>query len=146
MWCPLAYISSLTQLHPPYLDQILVVLGNLLWSQNDGKMSRSKLTATSNCSPHPHRTLQSVWAHWYVVHWHTADSSNLTQLYPPYLDQIFVVLGNLLWSQNDVIMSRLRLIATSNCFLHQHETYQRVWAHCYAVHWHTTDNSSLTQL
>jgi hypothetical protein len=31
----------------------------------------------------------------------------------------FGVLGHLwLWSQHDVIMSRLRLIATSNCLLH----------------------------
>jgi len=33
----------------------------------------------------------------------------------------FGVLGHL-WSQNDVIRSRLRLSATSNCFLHSQET------------------------
>ncbi len=78
--CPLAYISSLTQLYPPYLDQILVVLGNLMWSQNDVIMSRSKLTATSNCFLHPHETLKKVWAHCCAVHWHKTDSSSLTQL------------------------------------------------------------------
>jgi hypothetical protein len=31
----------------------------------------------------------------------------------------FGALGHL-WSQNDVIMTRLRLTATSNCFLHQY--------------------------
>ena len=36
----------------------------------------------------------------------------------------FGVLGHL-WSQNDGITSRLRLTATSNCFLHSHETYTK---------------------
>jgi hypothetical protein len=36
----------------------------------------------------------------------------------------FSVLGDL-WSQNDVIMSWLRLAATSNCFLHPYETYTK---------------------
>jgi hypothetical protein len=34
------------------------------------------------------------------------------------------VLGHL-WSQNDVIMSRWRLMATSNCFLHPHSIYTK---------------------
>jgi hypothetical protein len=36
---------------------------------------------------------------------------------PTILDSNFRVLGHL-WSQNDVIMSCLRLTATSNCFPH----------------------------
>ena len=39
------------------------------------------------------------------------SSSLLTQLYPPYLFQMLGVLGHL-WSQNDGIMSWLRLPAT----------------------------------
>ncbi len=34
------------------------------------------------------RHIQSVWEHWYAVHRHTVSSS-LSQLYSPYLDQIF---------------------------------------------------------
>jgi hypothetical protein len=34
------------------------------------------------------------------------------------------VLGHL-WSQNDVIMSRLRLTATSKCFPHPYKTYTK---------------------
>jgi hypothetical protein len=36
----------------------------------------------------------------------------------------FGVLGHL-WSQNDVIMSWLRLTATSNCFPHPYQTYTK---------------------
>ncbi len=37
---------------------------------------------------------------------------------------------------NDVIMSWLRLTATSNCFPHVRHT-KSVWAHCYAIHGHS---------
>jgi hypothetical protein len=40
------------------------------------------------------------------------------------LDSDFGVLGHL-WSQNDVIMSWLRLTATSNCFPHPYWTYTK---------------------
>jgi hypothetical protein len=38
---------------PTYLAHILEVLGHL-WSQNDVIMSLLRLTATSNCFPHPY--------------------------------------------------------------------------------------------
>jgi hypothetical protein len=48
----------------------------------------------------------------------------------------FGVLGHL-WSQNDVIMSWLRLTATSNCASHIHIGHkQSVWPHWYAIHGH----------
>ncbi len=50
--CPLAYGSSLTQI-PTLLGSDFGVLGHL-WSQNDVIMSWLRLTATSNCSPHPY--------------------------------------------------------------------------------------------
>ncbi len=42
---------------------------------------------------------------------------------PTLLGTDFEVVGHL-WSQIDIIMSWLRLIATSNCFLHLHWTYK----------------------
>jgi len=41
----------------------------------------------------------------------------------PLLGSDFGVLGHK-WSQNDVIMSWLRLAATSNCFPHPYKTYK----------------------
>jgi hypothetical protein len=46
----------------------------------------------------------------------------------------FGVLGRL-WSQNDVITSRLRPTANSNYLLHLYETYTKCLAHWYTVHW-----------
>jgi hypothetical protein len=43
---------------------------------------------------------------------------------PTLLGSYFGVLGHL-WSQNDVIMSWLRMTATSNCFLHLYLTYTK---------------------
>ena len=122
--------------------------------------------------------IQSAWAHWYAVHWHTAaalysytnstslgsdfgllghlvkveaDShlkllfSSILHIYkvfehidmlcigiqqqpytvlPTLLGSDFEVLGHL-WSQHDVIMSWLRLTATSNWFPHLHYTYTK---------------------
>ncbi len=46
------------------------------------------------------------------------------------------VLGHL-WSQNDVIMSWLRLTATSNCFPYPHQTYKKCLITLTYVNWHT---------
>ncbi len=80
------------------------------------------------------RHTQSVWAHWYAVHGHMAVASNsythLTWL-------IFWDSGSHLWSQNDVIMSCLRLTATSTTASHIHIRHiQNVWAYWYAVQEH----------
>ncbi len=47
---------------------------------------------------------------------------------PTLLGSDFGVLGHL-WSQNDVIMSWLRLTAISNCVMYPQLTYKSVWAH-----------------
>ncbi len=97
------------------------VLGHL-WSQNDMIMSWLRLTATSNCFPHPYWTY-TKWLSTLVCYpW--AYSISLTQLYPHYLGQIlgfWVTCG----VKNDVIMSWLRLKATSNCFPYPYYTYAK---------------------
>jgi hypothetical protein len=100
-------------------------------------MSRLRLTATSNCSPIHFRHIKSVWAHWYAVHWHAAAAFLQSYTHPTWLRFWVLVLGHL-WSQNDVIASWLRLRArTSTDFPIHIRHIQSVWAHWYAVHWHT---------
>ena len=60
------------------------------------------------------RHIQSAWAHYYAVHGHTVAALH-SYSHPTGSD--FGALGHL-WSQNDVIMSWLRLITTLNCFPH----------------------------
>ncbi len=62
------------------------------------------------------RHIQCVWSHWYAVHGHMAVASNS---YTHTLRSDFWFLGHL-WSQNDAILSWLRLTASSNSFLHPH--------------------------
>ncbi len=96
------------------------VVGHL-WSQNDVIMSRLRLTATSNCFPHQYYT-QKVSEH--------INMLSISIQHQPYLVLLTLlgsdvgVLGHL-WSQNDVITSRLRLTATSNCFPHPNQTYRK---------------------
>ncbi len=61
---------------------------------------------------------------------------------PTLLGSDFGVLGHL-WSQNDVIMSRLRLMANSNCFTHPYLTHTKCLSTliCYPL----ACSSSLTQ-
>ena len=61
------------------------VLGHL-WSQNDVDTSWLRLTATSNCFPHPYYTYTKCLSTFICCALTT--SSSLTQLYPSYLDQI----------------------------------------------------------
>jgi len=69
--CALAFGSSLTQLYPPHLAQILgfwVSCGvKMMWLWH-GWGWQPPQTAS-----HIHvRHIESVWAHWYAVHWHLA--------------------------------------------------------------------------
>ncbi len=57
-----------------------------LWSQNDVIISLLKLTATSNCFPHPHYTYKKCLSASICCLW--AYGSSLKQLYPCYLAQI----------------------------------------------------------
>ncbi len=67
------------------------------------------------------RHIHNVWAHWYVVHRHMVAALH-SYTHPPWLR--FWGSGSLV-SRNDMIMSWLRLIATSNCFPPPHLTYTK---------------------
>ena len=181
MCCPWAYGSSLKQLHPHYLAHILgfwvaCVVNMMSLCPGWGWLP----PPTASCIHIRH--MQSVCAHWYAVHGHTAvalnsythltwvsfwgsgslvpvvliwwhnvivEAEGLLKLLPAsawdtykVLEQIDILsmgiqqqpwidthttlrgsdFGDLggLWSQNDVIMSWLRLTANSNCFPHPH--------------------------
>jgi hypothetical protein len=75
--CPLAYGSSLTQLYPPYLAQILgfwVTCGVKMMSLCHSHGWGWQPPQTAYCVQVIHK--QSVWAHWYAVHWHTVVALN----------------------------------------------------------------------
>ncbi len=106
--------SSLKQLYPHYLGQILgfwVTCGVKMMSLYHGWGWHPPQTTSYIHVLH----IQSVWAHWYAVHGHMAVASN-KYTHIPWV-RIWGSMGNL-WSQNDGIMSLLRLTATSNCILH----------------------------
>ena len=92
--CPWAYSSGSTQLHPHYLlSSNIGVLGHL-WSQNDVITSWWRLTANSNCFPHPYWTCVKCLSTLICCPW--ACSSSLTQLHTHYLlGSDFGVLGHL---------------------------------------------------
>ncbi len=81
------------------------------------------------------RHIKCIWEHWYAVHGHTALASNS---YTHTTWARFCGSGSLVESKWHVIMSWLRLTATSNGFLGIHMRHiQQFWAHWYAVHGHT---------
>ncbi len=106
--------------NPTQLFSDFGTLGHL-WSQNDVIMSCLRLTATSNCFPHPPYTYKQC---------ERIDMLSIGIQQQPYtanpilLGSDFGTLGHL-WSQNDVITSWLRLAATSNCFPHSSYTYTK---------------------
>jgi hypothetical protein len=77
--------------------------------------------------------IQRVWAHWYAVHRRMVAALH-GYTHPTYLR--FWVIGNL-WSQNDVIMSWLMLIAPQTASRIHIRHIQSVWAHWYSAHGHT---------
>ncbi len=100
--------------HPTW-PRFIGVLGHL-WSQNDVMLSRLRLTATSTCFPHPSQSFTKCLST--LIWCPLAYGSSLT-LSATLLGSEFGVLGHFLWwSQNDVLMSRLKKTATSNCFPH----------------------------
>ena len=63
----------------------------------------------SQTASHIHiRHIQSIWAHWYAVHWHT-----LAALHSFTYHTLLRIWGT--WS---LVESKLMLAATSNCFPH----------------------------
>ena len=142
--CPLAYSSSLTQFYPPYLDQILrfwVTCGvNTMW------LCHGWGWGSPQTDFHIYIThIQIVWAHWYAVHWHTVRALHSYTI-PILLGSYFEVLLCHLWSQNDVIMSWLRLAATSNCFPHPYYTYTKCLSTLICCSLAYSYSNSLTQL
>jgi hypothetical protein len=86
--------------------------------------------------------LQSVWAHWYAVHRHTAAA---LQIIPALLTFVrFWGSGSLAESKWYVITSWLRLTANSNCFPHPYKTYTKCLSTLICCP--KAYNSSLTQL
>jgi hypothetical protein len=83
----------------------------------ESKWCHYVLTATSNCFMHPHHTYTKWLSTFICFPW--AYGRSLKQL-----PTLFGVLGHL-WSQNDAIMSWLRLTASSNCFPHLNYTYKK---------------------
>ncbi len=69
---------------PTLLGSDVGVLG-YLWSLNDVITSLLRLTATSNCFPHPHYTYAKCLSASICCLW--AYGSSLKQLYPHYLAQ-----------------------------------------------------------
>ncbi len=61
------------------------------------------------------RHIQSVWAHWYVVHGHTVAALH-SHTHTTWIR--FWGSGSLMWIKNDVITSWLRLLSYSNCLMH----------------------------
>ena len=122
----------LSSAHPTWLKLWgSVSLVESKWCQVNTSWLR--IMATSNCFPIHIRHRQTVWAHWYAAHWHTVAALH------SYTHLTWLRLG--FWvtcgGQNDVNTLWLRLRATSNCFLIHIRHRQTVWAHWYAVHWHT---------
>ncbi len=106
------------------------VLGHL-WSQNDVIMSWMRLTATSNCFPHPYWTYTN-WLRTFIGY-PCADSISLTQLYPPYLGQI---LGFwVTWGVKMMWLCHGWGWQPPQTASHIHIGHiQSIWAHWYAVH------------
>ena len=122
IWFPQSHnfspLSILSQLHisslTPLPLQYIAIITILMWSRYDVIMARLRLTAPSNCFPHPFQKFTKSLSTFICCP--SAYGRSHSQLYPPYLAQILRF--RLLWSQNDVIMSRMRVTATSNCFPH----------------------------
>ncbi len=118
---------------PTLLGSDFGVLGHL-WSQNDVIMSWLRLTATSNCFPHPYWAYAKLLSTLICYPW--AYSISLTQVYSHYLGQIFgfwVTCGvKMMWLchgwgwQSPQTASDLHI-----------RHIQSICAHWYAVHWHT---------
>ncbi len=115
------------------LESDFGVLGHL-WSQNDVLISWLRLTATSNCSPHPYWTYKKWLSTLICYPW--AYIISLTQLYPHYLGQIlgfWVTCGvKMVWLWHGWGWQ------PSQTASHIHIRHvQIIWAYWYAVHWHT---------
>ncbi len=129
--CPWAYGSSLEQLYPHYLGQILgfwvtCVVKIMSLHQCWGWQPPQTFSCIHN------RHMQSVWAHWYAVHGY---GSSLKQLEPYYLAHMMGF-----WVTCGVEMMSLhhdwgwQSPQTASCIHIRH--IHSFWEHWYAVHGH----------
>jgi len=81
---------------PTILGSDFEVLGHL-WSQNDVNLLWLRLTATSNCFPHPYYTYTTCLST--LICCPLAYSSSLTQSYPSYLAHVLGGSGSLVESK-----------------------------------------------
>ncbi len=96
--------------------------GNL-WSQKDVIMSWLRLTTTSTCVPHPYQTWTKCLSTLICCPWVYSKSLIHSCTHITWLK--FGVSWSLLWSQNVVSTSWLRLTATSHCFPHPYYTHTK---------------------
>jgi len=111
--CLWAYVSSLKQLYPHYLVQILgfwIICGVKMMSLHHSSGCQPPQTASRIHLKHIHNVL----ANWYAVYGHRVAALN-SYTHTTWLRFWGSPLG---WSQNDGIISRLRLTATSICSSH----------------------------
>ena len=101
------------------LTQILGILGHL-GSGNNAIVSWLRLTSRSDHFPHPYQIHKKCLGLWYAVSRVSYHSTG--QVSPR-----FRILGHL-WSENDAIMSWLRLSSISKCFSHPYQIY-KVFGH-----------------
>ena len=111
-------------------------------SQSDVVMSWLRLQTHLECIPHPNHMYTKCFSTLIRCGW--AYGCALTLL-PILLGSYFVVLCHL-WSQHDVIMSWLRLTATSNWFPHPYYTYTKCLSTLICCPLAYTYSKSLTQL
>ncbi len=106
---PWAYSISLTQLYPHFFGQILgfwVTCGvKMIWLCHGWGWQPPQTASYIHI-----RHIESIWVHWYAVHWYTV-AALLSFTHP------IGVRGHL-WSRNDAFLSWLMLTATSKCFPH----------------------------
>jgi hypothetical protein len=132
--CPWAYSSSLTQLYQHYLAHSLgfwVTCGVKMVSLRYGRGWQPPQTSCILI-----RDVESVWAHWYAVHWHMiAALHSYTHCTWYQILQVWVICEFEImplhqgWGWH-------RPPQTSSCIHVRH--VECVWAHwLYAIHWHT---------
>ena len=81
--CPYAYISSLAQLFPAYLSQLMVIWVTC-WVKTMSFCHGWGCHSTQTASPIYLRHIQSDWAHWYAVHRHLV-AALLSYTHPTWL-------------------------------------------------------------
>ncbi len=106
-----------------------------LWSQNDVIMSWLRLRATPNCFPHPYWTYTKCLST--LIYCPLAYSISLTQLYPPY--SMAQILGFwVTWGVKTMWLCHGWGWRPPQTASHIHIRHvQSIWAHSYAVNWHT---------